>query len=123
MAGRRPCRVRLTATAETDFHSILRWTAEHFGGAQARVHGRTLSAAIESLTAWPSVVGVKRRYDVAQGLCTLHVARGGRRGRHLVLFRIGRDRDRDVIDVLRLVHEAMDLPRHVPPPAGDRDEP
>ena len=32
--GRR--RVRLTATAESDFRNILRWTAERFGHAQAR---------------------------------------------------------------------------------------
>ncbi|NBU77128.1 MAG: type II toxin-antitoxin system RelE/ParE family toxin, partial [Planctomycetes bacterium] len=40
----------------------------------------------------------------------LHVARQGRAGRHFVVFRAaGSD-----IDVLRLLHESMDLPRHLP---------
>jgi toxin ParE1/3/4 len=86
------------------------------------MYGGTLSAAIESLAAWPSVVGIRSRDDISQGLFTLHVVRGGRRGRHLVLFRIGREGDRDVVYMLRLVHEAMDLPRHVPTPADDEGD-
>ena len=31
------------------------------------------------------------------------------------MFRIGRDQGREVIEVLRLLHDAMDLPRHLPP--------
>jgi len=38
------------------------------------------------------------------------------KGRHFVLFRIGHDQDREeVIEILRLLHDAMDLPRHLPP--------
>jgi plasmid stabilization system protein ParE len=36
MAAQPPWPVRLTAAAEADFHSIVRWTAERFGEAQAR---------------------------------------------------------------------------------------
>ena len=48
-----------------------------------------------------------------QGL-TLHVARKGRKGRHFVVFRVARDPDHDVIEVLRLLHDSMDLQRHLP---------
>jgi toxin ParE1/3/4 len=112
--------VRLTAAAAADFRNIVRWTAEWFGQAQARSYARTLSAAIEALAEGPSIIGVKRRDDVSEGLFTLHVARGGRKGRHLLMFRIGRDRD--VIEVLRVVHDLMDLPHHVPKTLDDRDE-
>jgi toxin ParE1/3/4 len=113
-------RVRLAASAEADFRNILRWTAERFGQAQARSYAGTLSAAIEALAEGPSVVGARRRDDVSEGLFTLHVARGKCKGRHLVMIRIGRDRD--VIEVLRVVHDSMDLPRHVPRTLDDRDE-
>ncbi|MEO8135407.1 MAG: type II toxin-antitoxin system RelE/ParE family toxin [Betaproteobacteria bacterium] len=114
-AGDRPWPVRLAAAAETDFQDILRWTLEQFGEAQARLYAETLSAALESLAAGPKVIGARARNDIARGLFTLHVARHGRKGRHFILFRVGRDQDRQVIEILRLLHDAMDLPRHLPP--------
>lgn len=111
-AGTRPWPVRLTAAAEADFQDILRSTVKQFGEAQAR---ETLSTALEALVAGPTVIGAKTRNDIAKGLFTLHVARHGRRGRHFVMFRIGHDQGREVIEVLRLLHDAMDLPRHLPP--------
>jgi len=114
-AGARSWPVRLTAAAEADFEDILRWTVGRFGEAQARIYAETLSRALEALAGGPNVIGVKARDDIAQGLFTLHVARQGRRGRHFVLFRIGHDQRREVIEVLRLLHDAMDLPRHLPP--------
>jgi toxin ParE1/3/4 len=107
--------VRLAAAAEVDFHNILLWTAERFGAAQARVYAETLSMALEALAAGPTVSGAKARDDIARGVFTLHVARRGRKGRHFVVFRIGRHEGGEVIDVLRLLHDSMDLPRHVPP--------
>lgn len=49
--------------------------------------------------------------DIAPGIRTLHVARQGRKGRHLVMFRVAPER---VIEVLRLLHDSMDLSRHWP---------
>jgi len=107
--------VRLAAAAEADFQEILEWTVERFGEAQARAYAQTLTAALEALAAGPATAGVKARGDIAEGLYTLHVGRRGRKGRHFVVFRIGRDQGREVIEVLRLLHDAMDLPRHLPP--------
>lgn len=114
MSGRaRQWTVRLTAAAEADFREILFWTVDQFGEAQARTYAETISAALADLAAGPTVVGARERDDIGKGLSTLHVARKGRRGRHFVLFRT--DIAGAVIDVLRLLHDAMDLPRHVPP--------
>ncbi len=106
--------VRLSRAAETDFREILRWTAEQFGSRQARVYAKTLSSALEALAAGPNVVGVRARDDIASGIHTLHVARRGRHGRHFVMFRIGQERNQQVIEILRLLHDAMDLSRHLP---------
>jgi toxin ParE1/3/4 len=103
----------LAATAEADLQEILRWTAERFGEKQARVYAETLAAALDDLTEGPCVLGAKARDDIAEGILSLHVARSGRKGRHLVAFRVGRTEDGDLIDVLRILHEAMDLPRHL----------
>ena len=105
--------VRLTAAAEADFEEILRWTVEQFGGAQARIYTETVLAALNDLAAGPTVLGAKERDDILKGLFTLHVARKGRKGRHFVMFRIAHSPDRDVIEILRLLHDAMDLQRHL----------
>jgi toxin ParE1/3/4 len=106
--------VRLTAAAESDFLGVVAWTLERFGNTQARTYAETLSAAIDSLTAGPAIAGIRERSDIGKGLFTLHVARGGRKGRHFLLFRIGTDREERWIEVLRILHDAMDLQRHAP---------
>lgn len=107
--------VRLAAAAQSDFRDILGWTVAQFGQPQAQAYAETLASALEALAAGPTVIGARARDDIAKGLYTLHVARGGRKGRHFVLFRIGSESGREVIDVLRLLHDAMDLQRHLPP--------
>jgi len=109
----RPWAVRLAAAAEADFHGIVRWTSEQFGQAQARAYADVLSSALEELAKGPDIIGVRSRDDIAKGLFAFHVARKGRKGRHLVLFKTGQDRGRNVIKVLRILHDAMDLPRHL----------
>ena len=114
-AGARSRTVRLTAAAESDFEEILRWTVSRFGERQARIYAATISAALNDLAADPKIVGAKQRDDILKGLFTLHVARKRRKGRHFIMFRLQHAPDCDVIEVLRLLHDAMDLPRHLPP--------
>ena len=110
--GRR-WRIRLATAAEDDFRNILLWTSERIGEAQARIYAETLVRAIESLTAGADVPGSRKRDEIAEGLMTLHMARRGRKGRHFVLYRVGRPEEPLIIDALRLLHDSMDLIRHV----------
>jgi toxin ParE1/3/4 len=103
--------VRLTATAESDFRNIIDWTLKEFGDLQARNYADTISAALVALTVGPTTVGAIQRSEIAKGLFTLHVARSGRNGRHFVLFRVTSQLQ---IEVLRLLHDAMDLKLHLP---------
>jgi toxin ParE1/3/4 len=106
--------VRLGETARSDFRRIIGWTTERFGEKQSRAYAATLSAALEALTAGPAIAGVKARQDIGRGLYTLHAARAGRRGRHVIIFRIAGNPTRKIIDIVRILHDAIDLPRHVP---------
>lgn len=103
--------VRLAAQAELDFVEILAWTVENFGEIQAEIYAETLTSAIEALHDGPLLAGAQARNDIESGIRTLHVARQGRRGRHFLVFRQIEDR---CIDVLRLLHDGMDLARHIP---------
>ena len=106
--------VRLTATAEADFEAIIAWTRDQFGDIQARAYAETLTVAIGALIEGPAPPGIRARSDIGKQLFTLHVARKGRKGRHFILFRGSTDANRRLIDVLRILHDSMDLERHVP---------
>lgn len=67
--------------------------------------------AIEALHDGPAILGSREREDIRPGIRTLHVARQGRKGRHFVIFK---EATRQIIDVLRLLHDSLDLVRHVP---------
>ena len=82
--------VRLAAAAERDFQYILDWTEEQFGPSQARVYADTIIAALETLAEGPEAARAKPRNEIQPGLFSLHIARGGRNGRHLILFRVDR---------------------------------
>jgi toxin ParE1/3/4 len=107
--------VRLSSSAEADFRELLHWTLIHFGQAQARVYAGTVAAALKDLRAGPTIPGTRQRSDIGRGILTLHVARNGRKGRHFVMFRASESKDEKFIDVLRILHDAMDLRRHLPP--------
>lgn len=77
-----------------------------------------MTRAMEALTAGPRIVGARERSEAAEGLLTLHVARGGRKGRHFVLYRAGSGTEATLIEVLRLLHDSMDLRRHLDPREG-----
>lgn len=101
--------VRLSHLAEADFQGIMTWTARHLGVAQARIYAETLSQAISSLRGGPEIPAVRLREDIGTNIRVLHVAREGRRGRHFLLFRVSAE-DENAIDILRILHDAMDLP-------------
>ena len=116
--------VRLAAAATGDFRTILQWTARRFGDhRQARLYAETLQDALKALVEGPSAIGCRPRDDIAPGIFTLHVARQGRRGRHFILFRVSRETGGNFVDVLRLLHDAMDLRQHLPPSPDDPDGP
>ena len=118
MAERR-WRLRLGAAAEVDFANILRWTTENFGERQSRIYQDTLLGAISELADGPAVVGSKARDEIMSGLRTLHVARRGRRGSHFLMYRAAPN---STIEIVRILHDRMDLQRHVPPALDESTE-
>lgn len=107
--------VHLSAAAQQDFNNIIDWTIEQFGDHQATVYAGVLVAAISELDGGPQQLGIKARDDIGKGMFTMHVARHHRKGRHFVMLRVA-DHEKRVIEVVRLLHDAMDLPRHLPKP-------
>jgi toxin ParE1/3/4 len=96
-----------------DLDAIIAWTQEHFGEIQTRRYAATIDAALRALGEGPAAAGATERDDIAKGLLTLHVARNGRKGRHVLVLRLVAEQEELSIDVLRILHDAMDLTRHV----------
>lgn len=114
MPETRPWTVQLTASAEGDYVSILRWTSEQFGAPQTMVYAETLDGALDTLAeTGPETADARRRDDIRENLMALHVARRGRKGRHFILFRAFHEDDDRIVQVVRILHDAMDLPRHI----------
>lgn len=109
-------RVRLGAAAEVDFANILKWTTENFGARQSRLYSASLVQAIGELADGPDVVGSMARNEIMAGLRTLHIARHGRRGSHFLMYRA---RPNSVVEIVRILHDRMDLQRHVPSGSDD----
>ncbi|MDI4236857.1 type II toxin-antitoxin system RelE/ParE family toxin [Bradyrhizobium sp. Arg237L] len=99
-------RVRLGAAAELDFANILKWTTENFGARQSRVYRDTLVQAIGDLADGPDVAGSKARDAIMPGLRTLHVERRGRRGSYFIMYRVA---PKSTIEIVRILHDRMDL--------------
>jgi toxin ParE1/3/4 len=109
--AQRKWRVRLGTAAELDFANIVKWTAENFGARQSRIYRNVLIQAIGDLANGPNVAGSRDRDEIMSGLRTLHVARHGHRGRHFLMYRVAEE---GIIEIVRILHDGMDLPRHLP---------
>jgi toxin ParE1/3/4 len=104
-------RIRLGAEAEKDFAHILKYTKDNFGQRQVEIYQSMLLETLALLENGPDVPGSAARDEILNGLRTVHVARRGHRGRHFIMYRAADDQ---VIEVLRILHDAMDLVRHIP---------
>ena len=104
-------RVVLGSEAEKDFVRILAYTRDIFGPRQEAIYETTILDALAELDSGPEVLGSVARDDLRPGIRSLHVTRHRRRGRHVIIYRT---RHENVIDVIRILHDAMDFARHVP---------
>lgn len=102
--------IQLVDEAERDFAEIIEYTVSNFGIRQAKVYEATLTSALNALRAGPNPRDSAKRDELGVGIRSLHVARSGRRGRHLIIYRELPGR---IIEVVRILHDAMDLKRHV----------
>lgn len=114
----RKWRIRLGNEAEQDFVRILEYTRDNFGARQVDTYAATLQAGLIALEDGPDIRGSVARDGIRPGLRTIHVARSGRKGRHFIMYRAGAGR---VIEIVRILHDAMDLARHVPKEADDEE--
>ena len=105
--------VRLTSAAISDLEEIGRWTEDRFGEPQRDAYAELIAAALKTLRSGPNVPGTRPLLHHVEGLMRQHIARHGRKGRHILIFRVINTERRE-IEVVRILHDSMDLARHLP---------
>ena len=111
----------VSPAAERDIESILAWTHERFGASGRLRYEALLVRAILDVADDPERIGCRNRPEIDGAARTYHLyhsrnhveASAGRvrRPRHLLLFRTCDD---GRIEFGRVLHDNMDLPRHLP---------
>ncbi len=103
--------VRLSAEAEHDFPRIPDYPIGTYGERQSDLYKTLIQESLATLSPGPEVPGSVARDDIRPGLRSVHISRPGRRGRHFIVYHAVSD---NLVVVLRILHDAMDLPRHIP---------
>jgi plasmid stabilization system protein ParE len=93
--------------ANAQIIDVLDFTREEFGEAKYLEYRDLIKLALTTLEATPTAG--KRRPEIHPDAWTYHIARPGRKARHLFLYRI-----RGVVEIARFLYDAMDLPRQRP---------
>ena len=117
-------RYRLSEAAQGDVLDILAWTDEQFGEAARLRYESLIVAALRDLARQPDRPGSLARPELGAGvrswhlrLSREHVKPGEgivRRPRHFLVYRM----EPDLIVVGRVLHDAMELARHLDPDAA-----
>lgn len=114
-------RYRLSAAAQADVVEILRWTQEQFGDAARLRYEKLIVAALRDVAAQPNRAGSIARPELGADVRSWHLrlsrnhvatrAEVVRRPRHFLLYR----REPALLAVGRVLHDAMELERHLDP--------
>lgn len=110
---------RLTYSAQADIVSILAWSQERFGVEASKRYEALIATAIRDAAGREDELGHRPRPELGDGVFSWHLAQstarspGGtvHRPRHFLICR----RDGDLLVVGRVLHDAMDLRRHLDP--------
>jgi toxin ParE1/3/4 len=120
VAKRSRYEVRISRAARRDMTAAMRWSVREFGEDAAWRYEDLLAQAITDLSQDPERPGSQQRHDLAKGVFVYHPRFSRERARsalgvvnrpqHIVIYR---RRDRG-IEILRVLHDARELQRHLP---------
>jgi toxin ParE1/3/4 len=119
---------RLSPQAEEDIEAILAWSHGQFGEQIRRRYEELIVQAMLDLASNPTRAGTRQRPELGNGVSTYHIrysrdrvtrsAGRIRKPRHFLIFRVAAD---GCLEISRVLHDSLDLERHLPPdyPSAD----
>jgi toxin ParE1/3/4 len=119
-------RFRLSRSAQPDVASILKTSIDRWGTEGSRRHEAILAAAMRKVAADPQGVTTRDRGDLLSGLRSLHIRHAQvndpeakvRAPVHVLYYRV---LQRELIEILRVLHERMEPGRHISGAPSDPD--
>lgn len=112
---------RLAQAAKADIVDLLAYTEANFGEIARLRYERLLITALRDIASDPERIGSVARPELGENIRSYHLRHSrGRaktehgivvRPRHLLLYRFARP---DLIGIGRVLHDAMEIERHVP---------
>lgn len=113
--------LRLSNAAQSDILDILRWTHGNFGQQARSRYERLIATALKDIAMDPERPGSTARPELGIGVKSYHLRFSRERARHptglvhnprhLILFKL---MDLNILGVGRLLHDAMEIERHIP---------
>lgn len=117
---------RLARAAQADIIDLLAYTQENFGGVARLHYERLVITALRDIASDPERVGSVARPELGENVRSFHLRYSRERAmteygmvirpRHLLLYRVAQP---DLIGIGRVLHDAMELERHLPSDYGD----
>lgn len=101
-------RLRIHPLVEADIEGVLAYTLDRFGLEQCRRYEQLIQEALVRLVERPQI---GRELRGRQGFFLHSIGRRGRRASHQFLYRVLADGG---VEVLRLLHDSMDVSRQIP---------
>lgn len=115
-------RLRLSALAKGDIENTLVHSHATFGESARQRYEALIAAALNDIATNPDRVGVKQRAELGPNVRTYHLFHSRERGRtedgivreprNMLLFRLI---EPNIVDVGRILHDAMEVANHLPP--------
>lgn len=112
---------RISNAARADIVDILTISRMQFGDQARQRYQALILAALQAIADTPYRIGSHERDELAQGLRSYHLIYSRQQAspphgmvkspRHIVFYRVVSD---DVIEVVRLLHDAMEVQLHLP---------
>jgi toxin ParE1/3/4 len=110
-----------------DIAVILARTEDNFGVPARQRYEALIAASLRIIAIDPFGLGSRARPEIGESVCTYHLrhargqvkdARRVRSPRHFLLYRCANS---GIVGVGRVLHEAMELSRHIPAMYGDEN--
>jgi toxin ParE1/3/4 len=117
---------RLARTAQADIVDILAYTEANFGKVGRLRYEQLLVTAMRDIATEPERIGSLSRPELGENVRSYHLRHSRRqatagqgivlRPRHLLLYRFAHS---GLIGIGRVLHDAMEIERHLPRDFGD----
>lgn len=116
--GIKALQLRLSGAARRDIEDLLTWSEEHFGQAARLRYEALLVCALQDVADDTGRPGIQARPELGAAVFSYHlvcsrprVAGKVMRPKHVLICRLTASGG---VDILRVLHDAMEISRHLP---------